>query len=177
MNKKHHPPHLYLDDTVYFLTARVYGKQHILNTDTKKQLLLDIINKVFLKYQFKMYAWVILNNHYHIEFKTRLGSDLVKVMQFIHGRCSFKINNLENCRGRKIFQNYWDHGIRNEHDFYVHFNYIHNNPVKHGYVNEMGEYPFSSYQYWYEKKSEEWIQSCFLDHPVVDFTVTQDGDF
>ena len=177
MAKKHHPPHLYLDDTIYFLTARVYGKQHLLDTKEKKRLLLDIIKKIFLKYRFKIYAWVILDNHYHIEFKTNLGKNLSKVMQYIHGQCSFEINKLENSKGRKIFQNYWDHCIRNEHDFYSHFNYIHHNPVKHGYVSEMVDYHFSSYKYWCDKKGKEWMNSCFHTYPIIDFSLNQDDDF
>ena len=176
MTKRHHPFHLYLDDTVYFLTARVYGKRPLLNTDAKKRMLLDTINEVFSEFGFKLYAWVILNNHYHIEFRTSVGCNLPKAFQYIHGGCSHKMNKLDDCRGRKVFQNFWDHCIRDECDFYVHFNYAHHNPIKHGYVREMGEYRFSSYQYWCRKKGEEWLLSCFRDYPIHDFTLVQDDD-
>jgi len=176
MRRQHHPPHLYLDDTNYFLTARVHNNQRILSANEKKRLILDLMEKVFLQFQFKLHAWVVLSNHYHIEFKTRLGKDLSKAIQYIHGRGSYEINMLDNQRGRKIFQNYWDHCLRDKGDFYKHFNYIHHNPVKHGYVSEMGQYPLSSFKYWCDKKGEEWVQSCFRDYPIVDFTLLQDDD-
>ena len=42
---------------------------------------------------------------------------------------------------------FWDHVIRDETDLERHLDYIHYNPVKHGWV----------------KKPEDWPQSSFLD--------------
>ncbi len=39
---------------------------------------------------------------------------------------------------------YWEHVIRDERDFRQHMNYIHYNPVKHGYVDNPKDWPFSS---------------------------------
>jgi putative transposase len=47
---------------------------------------------------------------------------------------------------RGIWQRrYWEHTLRNEADFERHFNYIHFNPVKHGYVSRVSDWPFSSF--------------------------------
>ena len=39
---------------------------------------------------------------------------------------------------------YWEHAIRDERDFRQHMDYIHYNPVKHGYVDNPKDWPFSS---------------------------------
>jgi len=39
---------------------------------------------------------------------------------------------------------YWEHLIRDEEDFIRHIEYIHYNPVKHGYVLKPIDWPFSS---------------------------------
>jgi len=39
---------------------------------------------------------------------------------------------------------YWEHLIRNEEDFRRHIEYIHYNPVKHGYVLNPTDWLFSS---------------------------------
>ena len=36
---------------------------------------------------------------------------------------------------------YWEHRIRDEKDWHQHRDYIHLNPVKHGYVREPGDWP------------------------------------
>jgi putative transposase len=40
---------------------------------------------------------------------------------------------------------YWEHAIRNEIDFERHVDYIHYNPVKHGLVTRVADWPFSSF--------------------------------
>ncbi len=39
---------------------------------------------------------------------------------------------------------YWEHTIRDERDLANHINYIHINPVKHGYVTRASDWPHSS---------------------------------
>ena len=47
---------------------------------------------------------------------------------------------------RGIWQRrYWEHTLRNEQDFERHVDYIHINPVKHGYVTRVGAWPYSSF--------------------------------
>jgi putative transposase len=40
---------------------------------------------------------------------------------------------------------YWEHTIRDDRDFDLHVNYIHFNPVKHGYVENVRDWPHSSF--------------------------------
>jgi len=40
---------------------------------------------------------------------------------------------------------YWEHQIRNELDFERHMDYLHYNPVKHGLVQQVKDWPYSSF--------------------------------
>ena len=40
---------------------------------------------------------------------------------------------------------YWEHTIRDKTDLIRHIEYIHYNPVKHGYVRQVKEWPWSSF--------------------------------
>jgi len=47
---------------------------------------------------------------------------------------------------RGIWQRrYWEHTIRDEKDFERHIDYVHINPVKHGLVTQVREWPYSSF--------------------------------
>jgi len=47
---------------------------------------------------------------------------------------------------RGIWQRrFWEHAIRDEEDFRRHVDYIHFNPVKHGYVQRVVDWPHSSF--------------------------------
>jgi len=170
MKKLHHPPHLFLDNTYYFITARTYQKQLIFNNDEKKALLLNSLKAEFRNGECDLVAWVVLANHYHILFRIIQAKGISSRINMIHGKVSYLVNKKESETGRKVFQNYWDRCIRDEADFWRHFNYIHYNPIKHGYVKNMKDYKFSSYEFWLEKKGTEWLDSCFRLYPIVDFT-------
>lgn len=40
---------------------------------------------------------------------------------------------------------FWEHTIRNERDFERHVDYVHFNPVKHGHVSRVADWPYSSF--------------------------------
>jgi putative transposase len=49
-------------------------------------------------------------------------------------------------RERGIWQRrYWEHAIRDDGDLERHVDYIHFNPVKHGYVSKVGDWPHSTF--------------------------------
>jgi putative transposase len=43
---------------------------------------------------------------------------------------------------------YWEHVIRGERDYQRHLDYIHFNPVKHGYVRSAKDWSYSSFHRW-----------------------------
>jgi REP-associated tyrosine transposase len=49
-------------------------------------------------------------------------------------------------RERGIWQRrYWEHAIRDDADLQRHVDYIHFNPVKHGHVSQVCDWPHSSF--------------------------------
>jgi len=49
-------------------------------------------------------------------------------------------------RERGIWQRrYWEHAIRDDRDLERHVDYIHFNPVKHGYVTKVADWPHSTF--------------------------------
>ena len=49
-------------------------------------------------------------------------------------------------RERGIWQRrFWEHTIRDERDYAVHMDYVHFNPVRHGLVRNVAEWPYSSF--------------------------------
>ena len=48
-------------------------------------------------------------------------------------------------RNRNLATTVWEHAIRDDADFERHVDYIHFNPVKHGYVTRVSDWPYSSF--------------------------------
>jgi putative transposase len=54
--------------------------------------------------------------------------------------------SLSRRREKGVWQRrYWEHTIRDEADWQRHVDYVHFNPVKHGYVTRPEEWPYSSF--------------------------------
>ena len=175
--KEFHPPHIYKNETIYFISSRTINKDRFFEKNFEKDILWLVLRKAINKFKIGLFAWVLLDNHYHLLFKIQDGKNLLRFIHFINGKSSFLLNQAEMRRGRKIWCQYWDKCIRDEVDFWKHFNYIHHNPIKHSLVknkNELENYKFCSYRNWLSKKSKEWLDSCFEFYPIIDFTLDDD---
>lgn len=165
----HHPPHIYLDETWYIITASTLNHQHFLREERAKVMLRDKLLDLGQSFQMFLYAWVILNNHYHLLLKTHKGEDLARFFGQLHGSTSFQLNTWAGTRGQQVWHNYWDTCIRDQKGFWTRFNYIHQNPVKHGYVLDTAVWPFSSYHFYLRTKGKAWLDDCLMQYPVLDY--------
>ncbi len=53
---------------------------------------------------------------------------------------------------RGIWQRrFWEHTIRDEFDYAAHVDYVHFNPMKHGLVQRVADWPYSSFHRWVER--------------------------
>lgn len=174
INFKNRPPHVYLDNYYYFLVSKTIGGQLFFNTFKKKQIILTCLGKSLKKFNFTCQSWVILNNHYQIVIKTDRGVNLQKFIAKMNSESARILNSWENCRGRKIWWNYWDACLSNKKSFWIHINYNHHNPVKHGYVDKPEEYYFSSYRLYLKNFGNAFLNELWLKYPIVDFTINYD---
>lgn len=165
----HRPLHIYASDTWYIITATTVDGGHYLSTDTHLSLWVDVTKTLVDDFKITLSAWVVLRNHYHVLVKSTVGRDIGKFVGRLNGRTSREFNLLDNMIGRQVWYSYWDTCIRTEADFWTRFNYIHNNPVKHGYVKNHADWQYSSYPYYLREKGEEWCADCWRRYPVIDF--------
>ncbi len=59
----------------------------------------------------------------------------------------------------------WEHTHRDEADYARHMDYVHYNPVKHGYVKRVADWPYSTFHRWVQAGvySIEWGGECDTD--------------
>jgi putative transposase len=119
---------------------------------------IDVLRTAFRAVQaahsFRMDAAVILPDHLHCIWTLPPGdSDFSTRWGLIKGTFSRSISKEERVsesrvkRGeRELWQRrFWEHLVRDEDDFRRHVDYIHWNPVKHGWVKRVADWPHSSF--------------------------------
>jgi putative transposase len=176
--KRHQPRHIYADNQIYFVTSHIQNKEFLLDSDFKCDKLMLKIFVFAWENGIKLFAWAVLRDHYHLLFRNREGSEISKYIGDIHRGFSFEINQLEGKKGRRRWSNYWDWCVRDEGDYWRHFNYIHNNPIKHGLVRDVSSlkgYPYASFWNYHRTRGMEWLMDIMEAYPIVDFTVKNDG--
>jgi len=148
---------VYIKGACYFFTLVTEKRQAIFSGEKQINLLRESFKKVMQKYPFKIDAIVLLPDHLHCiwtlpendhDYSTRWR--LIKT-GFSKHHAEFHKLQANQARQRKnqqaIWQHrFWEHTIRNEQDYQNHIDYIHYNPVKHGYVNQASAWPYSSLQ-------------------------------
>jgi len=144
----------YLPNSIIFITNVTRERKPIFADMQNLEIYRETMRLLKEHHAFQMLAYVILPDHFHwlLQMKDQSG-DFSKIMH------SFKRGFTMNYRRRNDLQQpvslwqsrFWDHVIRDETDLQKHFDYIHWNPVKHGYVKDACEWSNSSYGYWFEK--------------------------
>lgn len=103
---------------------------------------------------FRMEAVVVLPEHLHCIWTLPPGDDdFSQRWGLLKSHFSRAINpgeRVSNSRSKRrergIWQRrFWAHMVVGQEDFNAHFDYIHWNPVRHGWVRQVSEWPYSSF--------------------------------
>ncbi|NOG45941.1 MAG: hypothetical protein HND50_11940 [Calditrichaeota bacterium] len=165
---EHNPPHLFIPEAKYFVTASTYKHFPYLKDDAVKHKMLEILQKGCTKYNWQIDDWVILDDHYHFMLSASPNQTITiaDVIKNLHKFTAMFIRKYkpELTKENKIFHNYWDTCITYERSYYTRLNYIYLNPVKHGYANDPQEYQFGSFHFRYKYGDKE-INKILSDFP------------
>jgi putative transposase len=102
-------------------------------------------------HRFRLLAYVILPDHFHwlMQVQDQSGN-FSKVLHSIKRNCTLNLKEAHGItRSFSLWQDrFWDHVIQDERDLKSHFDYIHWNPVKHGYVRCPEDWSQSTFFHW-----------------------------
>jgi putative transposase len=167
----HSPPHLDFEGThQYLISAACYEHASIISRTPERlteceEGLLEVCNN-FCR---STYAWCILPNHYHAVIKTDQIKELRHALGQFHGRSSYIWNSEDNSRGRKVWHNLFERPIKSERHFWATLNYVHHNPVHHGYVDHWQDWPWSSAREFIEVVGRVRALELWRRHPILDY--------
>lgn len=117
---------------------------------------MESVNGIKNKLDFKVIAWVINPDHFHMIIDPK-KNNLSEIVKRIKLSFSKKYKYRHSIGPGRIWQNrFWDHIIRNETDFNRHIDYIHFNPVKHNLVKSPFQYKFSSIHKFRNFYEDDW---------------------
>ncbi len=172
-----------IDGGMYFFTVNTLSRQTFLLDDDVRAALREGIALVRQSHPFTVNAWVLLPDHLHCiwtlpsddrDFSTRWRV----IKRTVTQRCGARLNRADLMTARRrqrkqstLWQHrYWEHLIRDEHDYRRHVDYIHWNPVKHGYVGRAGDWSYSTFH-------GHVAEGIYPPDWGIDASITDDSDF
>ncbi len=140
---------MFVSGGTYFLTVVTHGRQRFLTTDSVRHALRIAIVNTRQRMPFKIDATVLLPDHWHLMMTLPPGDDNFSArMKGIKERCTriLQQNTSLIALDFPYWQpRFWEHFVHDENDHERCFDYIHYNPVKHGIVARVQDYPWSSF--------------------------------
>ena len=95
--------------------------------------------------------------------------ELGGIFRSVHGVTSRQWNLEENVTKRKVWFRYSDRAIRSERHYYTTLNYLHYNPVKHGWAKSPYDWVESSVHWYLQNYQREWLRDLWVKYPVRDY--------
>ena len=117
-------------------------------------LLREVVRTVRASHPFEIHAWAVLPDHMHCVIRLpQEDIDFTVRWRLIKAGFSRRLpkterrSSVRQARGeRGIWQRrFWEHLIKDERDYQAHIDYVHINPLKHGLVNHVIEWPYSTF--------------------------------
>ena len=151
----------------YFFTVVTHQRAPLFLLQQFRKSLRHAMQQVMLQYPFTIDAMVMLPDHLHCIWTLPTGDmSYSRRWSVIKRLVSQEVSNLEHGSGNmtgirhchehsasriqrresSIWQRrFWEHQIRDDRDFENHVNYCYWNHVKHGYVQRVIDWPYSTF--------------------------------
>lgn len=157
----------------HFVTYSCHERLPLLSKDRSRQWVIDAIGEARIKFDFDLWAYVIMPEHIHLLIHPRRETYKmhhilaalkrpvsVQAKQYLTDtNNTVWLSRLTTTKGRKIVFRFWlpgggyDENLRDDQSVYEVIDYIHANPVRRGLVDNTTDWLWSSARFWEGDKS------------------------
>ena len=139
----------------------IRGEQIFKSTDLKTTYL-EMLREEAEKFKIKIFAYCIMNNHYHLVLENTSGQ-MSEFQKQVNGKYGIYYRKVEGNSGY-VFQSRFKSTLI-ENDSYLIFSiaYVLSNPVKSGVVDEYLDYRWSSANEYFQEKESRWMDTDFVN--------------
>lgn len=174
------PKHFNDQGHAHFLTFSCYKRLWLFKDDNLYEMFVDRLKTSRDKWNFKLYAFVIMPNHVHLVVLPKGETSISTILYSIKKNFSFRAMNyidlewkqiarqLILSKGKRTLRRFWQEGGGYDRNIYSAdklrdgIEYIHYNPVRKGFVEKPEDRKWSSAGYYKTGKSDVMT----IDDPV-----------
>jgi REP element-mobilizing transposase RayT len=139
---------VYYNNAVYHVSIRGNNRQAVLKESEDKALFLMTLSKFKERFRFKLFGFVIMDNHAHLVIGSNGLVNISKIMQAVTLSYSQKFRHKYNYTGYVWQGRFKSNVIETGIYILACLNYIHNNPLRADMVSNVKDYIWSSYHFY-----------------------------
>ena len=133
-------------ERTFFTTTKTFAGKRLLQSERNASLLIDVLRSLVTERAFKLHDFVIMPDHVHLLLTVCGETTIEKTMQLIKGRFSYRLSHEFEFRGEVWQRGFSEVQVMGRKSFETHRDYIAENPVRAGFADSPGKFPFC-YQY------------------------------
>lgn len=158
------------DGARYHVTARANRREMILDPDEMKELFLRVLKRARSKYDFRIENFCVMGNHFHLVIRPGRGQSLSSIMRWILSVFAMAYNRAKKVTGHVWGARFFSTIIANLRELTQTFEYIDDNPVKAGQVDDRRAWRHGGL--WHHRSGRHdilgvvpsWMVSLFPEH-------------
>jgi len=153
-------------NTVRFITFSCHNRMKLLIDDNAKLIFVKALDKLRMKYSFKLYAYVVMPNHVHLliypcegtligrvigELKSLSAREILNYFRTTSNRILKELKVIRRNEERFVFwqKRCFDHNCRDHDSIITKIEYCHKNPVTRGLAAKPEDWTWSSYSHYF----------------------------
>ncbi|MHB8155472.1 MAG: REP-associated tyrosine transposase [Candidatus Omnitrophota bacterium] len=156
----------YETNAAYFLTTNTEDNITVFDDPKNCKILLVTLEYFKIVLDYNLYGFCIMPNHLHLIIHPVGIYNFSYIMKMIKGSFARKFNKTNGKMGKLWQKGFYDECIRDGLHLVKVLEYMHNNPLKAGLVTSPEEYPFSSYNHYFQTDYQP-NQLIEIDKPTL----------
>lgn len=129
----------------FHITSRGVRKKALFHDQKDYEYYLRLLAETMLRYPFTLHSYCLMTNHIHLQLET-ISTPPGNIMRHLHSKYAKYFNNRNDFIGHVFEKRYDAEWIDNPGYEIDVSKYIHLNPLKAQMVDQLEDYPWSSYR-------------------------------
>jgi putative transposase len=165
----HAPPHFPVSRKLYLISAACFEHgRFMLDEDRRDAFATLLVARLSQNAGADIRAWAVMPDHYHVLLAASLER-VGETLRLLHSGTATQWSREDGAPRRKVWFRFSDRAIRGDRHYWSSVNYIHTNPVKHGWVNKADEWKQSSLCDYLKQHGRDRMVKLWKEYPVLDY--------
>lgn len=148
-------PRAWSESGFYHVTARGNNRQRLFRKESDSSFYLSLCAAALAAYDVQLHHYCLMPNHVHLLPRASTPEKLVRFMHQVQRRYWFHMRRKYRLSGHLWQGRYHSFSIESESYLLEAGRYIERNPLQAGMVNDLADYPWSSYRWYASGKTVE----------------------